>query len=153
MKTFLIILFIISLSISPALAQRDLTKHPRIHALKMTYLTDRLRLTTSQATSFVPLYDEFEMEIVNSRNFYFRRYAGSELKNADDSTSRRFVDDNLDYQQTVIEIKRRYNEQFLKIISSQQLAELYKAEREFKQILIKKYEKDRGGPRRGGPRR
>ena len=72
----------------------------------------------------------------------------------DDATARQAVDDNLDYQQDVIGIKRKYNDQFLKIISPTQLADMYKAEREFKQLLMKRLEQKRnGGGGRGMGRR
>jgi hypothetical protein len=69
------------------------------------------------------------------------------MDTANEATSRQFIDDDLDYQQQVLDLKRRYNNRFLKIISPQQLAELYKAEREFLQMLQQKL-KDRRGDRR-----
>ena len=97
---------------------------------------------------------KFENEIRAARQFFFKKYKGTDLRDANDETSLQFIDDNLDYQQKVIEIRRKYNDQFLKVISAQQLAELNKAEREFKQMLIKRLERrGRGGrfnERRGG---
>ena len=61
--------------------------------------------------------------------------------NIDTTTSqaaRQAVDDNLDYQQAIIDLKRKYNDRFLNIISPRQLADLYIAEREFRQILLKR---------------
>ncbi len=79
---------------------------------------------------------------------FFKKYKGTNPADADDAVSRQFIDDNLDYQQQVIEIKRKYNDRFLKVISPQQLADLFKAEREFKQILMKRLEQARRPHRR-----
>ena len=117
----------------------------RIHAAKIAYITDRLHLTTEQATGFVPLYSEYEGEIKTTRKAYFVKGNGRPGMDADYATARQYIDDNLDYQQKVIEIKRKYNDRFLKVISAQQLAELYVAEREFKQLLKKRLEQRRAG--------
>ena len=117
----------------------------RIHAAKMAYITDRLKLTTEQSSNFIPLYNEYEQEKKESRKKYLQKYKGIEPSEADDATSKQFIDDNLDYQQDVIGIKRKYNDQFLKIISPTQLADMYKAEREFKQLLMKRLEQKRNG--------
>ena len=84
---------------------------------------------------------------------FFRKYKGADPSDVDDSTSRQLVDDNLDYQQKVIEIKRKYKDQFLKIISPRQLTELNAAEREFKQMLIKRLDNAPGRGRRFNGRR
>ncbi|MCD6011002.1 MAG: hypothetical protein K0Q79_864 [Flavipsychrobacter sp.] len=157
MKKFLAIVSIIFLTSITAIAQRSEHKE-RIHAAKMAYIIDRLNLTSQQSSHFIPLYNDFENEVRDMRHNVFRKYKGTDLRDADDETSRQFIDDNLDYQQQVIDIKRKYNDQFLKIISPQQVAELHKAEREFKQMLIKRLEnrQHRQGPggrfngRRGG---
>jgi hypothetical protein len=120
----------------------------RIHAAKMAYITDRLQLTSRQSGEFVPVYNDYEREVWETRQYYFKKYKGNNPGQMDDADSRRFIDDNLDYQQQVIEIKRKYNERFMKIVSPQQLGDLYTAEREFKQMLLKRLDKQRG--RNGG---
>ena len=123
----------------------------RIHAAKMAYITDRLHLSANQSGSFIPLYNEYEQEVVATRRSFRNKYKGHSMDSADDATSRQFIDDDLDYQQQVLDLKRRYNDRFLKVLSPQQLAELYKAEREFRQMLQQRL-KDRrgnGGGRRG----
>lgn len=117
----------------------------RIHAAKVAYITDRLHLSADQATGFVPVYNEYEAEIRSTRKLYFVKCKDKNLQDADNATARQFVDDNLDYQEKVIEIKRKYNDRFLKSISAQQLAELYVAEREFKQLLKRRLEQKREG--------
>jgi hypothetical protein len=144
----LIVTILIAICISlPGFAQPERPGLARIHAFKMAYITDRLQLTPRQAGDFIPIYNDYEREIRDTRQYFFQKYRGANPGDADDATSRQFIDDNLDYQQKVLDIRRKYKDQFLKVISPQQVAELNKAEREFKQILIKKYEKQRGHPR------
>jgi hypothetical protein len=117
----------------------------QIHAAKMVYLSDRMHLTQDQSLRFVPLYNEYEQEIRTTR----QRYRLNAPDDGNDAKAREVIDDNLDYQQDVIGIKRKYNDQFLKIISPTQLADMYKAEREFKQLLMKRLEQRRNGGGRG----
>ncbi len=153
-RVLTIILSLLFISVT-AQTQHDRRK-AQIHAAKMAYISDRLHLTSRQASNFIPVYNDFENEIRDVRRSIFRKYKGTDLANADDETSRQYIDDNLDYQQKVIEIKRKYNDQFLRVISSQQLSELTKAEREFKEMLIKRLDRQNGGRsgryngRRGG---
>ncbi len=139
-------IFLIVVTTTPLFAQQG-QGMARIHAAKMAYITDRLHLTARQSGDFIPLFNDYESEIRDTRQSFFKKYNGIHPDDADDATSRRFIDDNLDYQQQVIEIKRKYNDRFLKIISPQQLADLYTAEREFKQMLIKRLKQQRGGGR------
>jgi len=145
-KTVLVILFAV-MATGTVMAQGRKQPLERIHAAKMAYITDRLRLNGQQAASFVPVYKDYEQEVKTLRQSYFKKYKGTKAFDRDDATSRQYIDDDLNYQQQVIELKRRYNDQFLKFISAQQLSELYKAEREFKQKLLKKLD-DCGSPRR-----
>ncbi|MFI5196867.1 MAG: hypothetical protein ACHQD8_07235, partial [Chitinophagales bacterium] len=128
---------------STGLAQPGGQRFERIHAAKMAYITDRLHLSSEQSGNFVPLYNEYERELRNIRQSFFKKYKGTKPDEADDATSRQYIDDNLDYQQQVIELKRRYNDRFLKVIYPQQLTDLYKAEREFRQMLMKRIEQQR----------
>ncbi len=110
----------------------------RIHAAKMAYISDRLRLTSEQSANFVPLYNEYEREVRSTRQSFLGKYKNNHMHDPNDEASMKFVDDNLYYQQAVIDLKRRYNDRFLRVISPSQLAELYKAEREFRQLLLKR---------------
>ena len=157
MKKLVVIIIIIIIGTTGAWAQPPQSGRPmeRIHAAKMAYITDRLHLSEQQMGGFIPLYNEYEQEVKNTRMSYFQKYRGVRPDQADDATAKQAVDDNLDYQQQVIDIKRRYNDRFLRVISPQQLSDLYKAEREFKQMLmqrLKQHGGDHGGGDRGGGR-
>ena len=144
MKKFLQALFIVLITTTTAWSQNG-QGMARIHAAKMAYITDRLQLSTQQSSNFIPLYNDYEKEIKETRQSYFRKYRDTNPAETSDAESLQFIDDNLDYQQAVIEIKRKYNDRFLKIISPQQLTELYKAEREFKQLLLQRLKQRNGG--------
>lgn len=108
----------------------------RIHSIKVAYITDRLHLTSDQSQKFWPVYHTYEKELIALRKSYFQKYKTLDKK--DEEVSRQFFNDNLDFQAAVVDLKRKYRDQFLNIISSRQLAELFKAEHEFNGMLMQR---------------
>lgn len=118
----------------------------RIHAAKMAYITDMMQLTEEQSAKFVPVYNEYEKELYSIRQSFFKKY---NISQDDDVPSRIRIEDDLDYQQQVIELKRKYNDRFLKIISQKQLSDMYAGERAFRQELMQRLKQRRGNMRGG----
>jgi len=108
----------------------------RILAAKAAYVTDKIHLNKDQYATFLPLYDSYEREIWSTRKAFKQKYKSGTTD--DHGSCMQFVDDNIDFQQQVLDIKKKYKDQFLKLISAQQLADLYVAEREFNQLLLKR---------------
>ena len=109
----------------------------RIEAIKIGYLSERLQLSTPQAEAFWPVYHAYERELREAQAAFRRKYGGSaNLKS--DAEAGRFIEDKLDFQEQTIRIRRAYKERFLKTISATQLASLYEAERDFRELLLKR---------------
>jgi hypothetical protein len=138
MNTIVRSLLLMLLTSSFAFGKQANPKQQRIHAAKMAYMADRLQLTPEQSAAFVPVYNNYERDFIAVRAPFVKKYKLNEEEGQQNMTVRQYVEDDLDYQQQVIELKRSYNERFLKVISSHQLADMYIAEREFKQILVKR---------------
>lgn len=109
----------------------------RVQALKVAFITDKISLTPQQAEQFWPVYHSYEDDIRDLRSSYLKQNEGK-TKGFSREQAQRYIDDNLDYQEAVIALKRKYKGEFLKIISPKQLSDLYAAEHEFKQMLIQK---------------
>lgn len=140
---FLSLLFVLGFCLAqPAFSQRGSggRNMERIHTIKVGYITDRIHLTAQQASRFWPVYDQYEADMRALRQEIRRKYRGQGQQN----DSRQFIEDDLDAQEQIIATKRKYKDQFLQIISSQQLADLYVAEREFRKLLMQQL-KNRGG--------
>ena len=136
MKKFEIaLLFLLTLLPGLCFAQNKQNGWQRVHAAKVAYISDRLQLGVDQATKFWPIYNEYEKE----RKAIRKKYLAVDGKNQqylDESAARQNIEDNLDMQQDELDLKRKYKEQFLKVISAGQLADLMKAEREFRQLIM-----------------
>lgn len=132
------IILLTSLMISTVLAyaQQPGGRSERIHTIKVGYLTDKLNLSTAQAAAFWPVYDNYEAELRGIRRAFRQKYR-TQPGNESPARAEQYIEDNLDYQEQTLGVNRKYKDRFLKIISAQQLASLYEAEREFKKLLIR----------------
>lgn len=101
----------------------------RLEALKVAFITERLSLDAKTAEKFWPIYNQYESEM---RAFMQQR------KKADDDIS---AEDMLENEQKALDIKKKYAPQFLKVISNEQLSNLYRAEKDFRQMIIRKMKK------------
>ena len=136
---FILSTFLLLFTASAVYGRQTRPAQQRIHAAKMAYMADRLQLTPEQSAAFVPVYKNYESDFRAIRAPFVKKYKLDEVEEGTGNmTVRQYVEDDLDYQQQVLELKRSYNDRFLKVITSRQLADMYIAEREFKQILVKR---------------
>ncbi|PZF74212.1 Spy/CpxP family protein refolding chaperone [Taibaiella soli] len=134
-RLLLIILIIAGFTASNAQPQKE--RFERIHAAKVSYITDKLNLTSEQAARFWPVYNQYDDAIRSLRRSYFDKYGQpGQNKTLSEAESRKYIDDNLNFQEAQLNLKRKYKDEFLKVLTPQQLAQLYQAERDFKGLLL-----------------
>lgn len=129
----------------------------RIRTMKIAFISDRLNLSPAQAELFWPVYNNYEADLKEIRQ-HFRQEKNNSTQNINDEVARRQLDDNLDLQENMIDLRKKYKNEFLKVISPTQLLDLFNAEKDFRQILMKELQnrRERNGnarPMRGGDRR
>ena len=90
----------------------------RIDAIKIAYLTKELELSPDEAKAFWPLYDRYTNEIKST------------LKDSKD-------DDVLVRQQKLLDIRKKYRNDFIKILSQERVNRLFMAENRFAELLKK----------------
>jgi hypothetical protein len=104
-------------------------KDGQIRKLKIEFVTGQMSLTQQQMQKFLPLYNRYSDELL------VYRFAIKDLEeNA--SASARQIEERQKLEEKMVEIKGKYKDEFLKIISAQQLANMYRAERDFKKVLL-----------------
>ena len=122
MKKYLLSLFVIFTFFFSS-AQNG-QRSEKIEALKIAFITQRLDLTPTEAEKFWPIYNEYEVEINNLR-----------ISNR--------TGDVLDNEQKLLDIKKKYSPRFEKILGPQKLNKLFTAEKEFRNVLIKRLKAQR----------
>jgi hypothetical protein len=92
----------------------------RLEALKIAYLTKKLNLSTDEAQKFWPIYNQYMDEIRKTR-MDARQNKGAEL----------------DTEEKLLNIRKKYNGEFGKALSSDKVNQFFKAEKEFGTVLQK----------------
>ncbi len=143
------ILVICLLVSSYAQAQKKGNKE-RVKALRIAFITDKLQLTTEESEKFWPLYNEYASKRKALRDEYRKDKGTEELTNDE---AERQIDANLENQEKMIRLKRSYIEKFKKVLPAKKVAQLGKAEREFKSAILKERRKRKGKQGKGGEKR
>jgi len=142
----LVYILLLMLSVHFTYAQPGSERFERIHAIKVAYITDKIHLSTEQSEKFWPVYNAYEKELHGIRHQFFNKYKDDKRVGNDPHAAREFIEDDLEYQEATLNLRKKYRDEFLKVISPQQLAQLLQAERDFKRMLIQEL-KSRHGSR------
>jgi hypothetical protein len=125
MKKYLLILILIFGGFSFVYAQNG-QRAEKIQELKIAFITQKLQLTSTEAEKFWPVYNSYENEIRQLR-------AGN--KNGD----------VLENEQKLLDIRKKYKPSFEQILGAQRANDVYNAEREYRNVLIKRLKQQRQG--------
>jgi hypothetical protein len=120
MKKFVLFLVLISASFSFVKAQDDKDKRDeKIQALKIAFKTQKLELSSDEAQKFWPVYNKYETEI---RQVYKENKAGG---------------DAIENEEKVLNVKKKYRTEFIKVIGQPKTTILFNSEREFRGVLMR----------------
>ena len=114
------ILFLILLNAGlavPALAQNNQKDLDRLQTYKVAFLSRKLNLTTEEAQKFWPIYNKYEAELRDAR------IEGRGNKK------------EIEMEEKILNIRKKYNGEFEKAIPSEKVNQLFKSEREFNNII------------------
>jgi hypothetical protein len=103
----------------------------RIELVKEGYISLRLRLTPEEGKAFWPVYRQYVQDQTAIR--ILKRQNNSTT--SPDGTVQ--IDKELAYEQQLVEIRKHYRDEFLKILPPEKVSELYKSEREFNDEVLK----------------
>ena len=128
MKKYLLVLTFLLGSFSAAFAQEgdDLTKQEKIQALYVAYVTQQLKFTPEEAQKFWPVHAQFANELKGVK---------SDLP-------------ELDKQQAFLNIKKKYQENFNRIIGNNRCERFFRMDGEFKRKLMDRVQKQRNNQQR-----
>ncbi len=137
MKRFLLYIVFLLAAFSAAAQQPGNPKREeKIKALYVAYITQQLNLTPDEAQKFWPLHAQYE----------------SELQAINTGTT-----DELARQQAVLNVKKKYQPGFTKIVGSERVNNFYRQDAEFRKQLVERLKELRqqrkGNIKAGGGKR
>ncbi|MFK7808852.1 MAG: hypothetical protein AB8F74_13695 [Saprospiraceae bacterium] len=146
MKSFTSILALCLFLVASLSAQDGKSRKGDMRSLRIAYLTKELQLTPQEAEKFWPIYNEYEKERKKLRKDARMTPKGAP---ASDEAAEEMVDASFERQEDLLKLKKDYYGQMKTVISTQKLAKLDKAEREFRRKVVNEV-KRRKQQRKGG---
>jgi len=128
MKKILLILICVTFGLSTSYAQpaqnhKGGPEGSMAESLKIAYITKQLNLTTSEAEKFWPVYNTYIAEIKKAKKDNFQ------------------AADPLILEEQVLNIRKKYKENFKKILGSEERAnKLFVAENEYGKMIRKEWQ-------------
>lgn len=107
--------------------------NPKIRAIKIEIVSQRMSLSPEQKTKFLPLYEQYSNELLNV--YRARKDCMNKPNKLEGINERQKLD------QKIVDIKAKYKNDFLRTITPLQLSQMYEAEEEFKAMLIEQLKK------------
>ena len=101
----------------------------QIESVRAAFITQKLDLTTEESQKFWPVFNNYQHELqqlVSKKN---------QQHKANKESGDRPVDE-LKIDSEILDLRKRYREEFQRVLPSQKAALVYPAEREFRQHLI-----------------
>ncbi len=144
-----IFLLVALLSVSTIFAQQtdedDDGKADKVEALKVGFITEKLNLSSTEAKSFWPVYNEFEEQMkqlrAKERENVRLLKAKSSLTDAD---ADKFLNEQLSLKQQQLDLNKKYVAEFKKVLPAKKVARLLMLEQEFKQQLLNRLKERKG---------
>ncbi|WP_298736226.1 hypothetical protein [uncultured Chitinophaga sp.] len=106
----------------------------KIKSAEVAYLSQQLNLTPEEAQKFWPIYNNYTREV---EQLIAERRRNRQSDRKDDEAARRALNTEMDIEQKMLNVRKRYNQEFLKALPARKAGNVFKAEREFRGQLIR----------------
>jgi hypothetical protein len=115
----------------PNFEQRAIRRQNRIEQVRETYLARRLALTPVESSRFWPVYRQYQDALTAIRD----KIRINNSRQQPDGAQQ--IENNLQFQTDMLNVRKYYTAEFLKILPPDKVSEMTKAEKEFQDELIK----------------
>lgn len=132
----------------PTFQQRVLRRQAggpnKIEAIREQYIGQRLSLTPEESQRFWPIYRRYEDALKEVRRKKRLNNSNSQVNGSEQ------IQRELFYESELVNVRKYYTDEFLKILPPEKVSQLIKSEREFTDELIKQLG-ERSVPIRNNP--
>ncbi len=149
MKTIYVLLFTIGLTwghytILKAQDDDDPPINDQLKAMQIGFISQKLSLTEAQAQQFWPIFNTFfaEKQVLVRK---IKRINKLNVNMLSDEQAKAQIQEHHTLKASEIELDKKYQDKFLKVISWKQLLQLYQAEHEFRKMLLQELRNRRHG--------
>lgn len=136
-KTLIAVLLLFSVT---AFAQQGKEKRDKIKALKVSFITTELNLTSDESAKFWPVYNAFEDKQFELRHKRMRDILGkidqAGINNLSDKDANNYLNQIGDTEEEMVAIRRKLVADLRPIIGPVKILKLLKAEEDFNRKLL-----------------
>ena len=145
-KIFLIIILaVFSLTYLFAQGRREMNPEmfEKIKAEKISFFTEKLNLTSSEAQAFWPIYNEFEKKRFDlQRDIHdFERIPDDKFASLTDAEIEKMMNNYINSFEQEALLLKDYNKRFLKILPKAKVLKMYRTENQFRGHLLRVYKR------------
>ncbi|MES2060623.1 MAG: hypothetical protein V4456_01800 [Bacteroidota bacterium] len=108
-------------------------RNPKLQAARDKFIGQQLSLTTDESRKFWPIYRQYQ-EDLTAIKILKKQNNSSSTANGMDQINRELELDN-----QMVEVRKHYRDEFLKVLPPEKVSTLYKSEVEFTNELIKTF--------------
>lgn len=149
-KTILMVIAVTCISLATVQAQGN--KRPgskqgndrskKVENLRIGFITDRVELDEKEAQKFWPVYNKHQKRLKDN---HIRRQSinTTDIEALPANDREKVVDEMLEIEQDEAKIKRESHTELKGVLDPVKLGKLYKAERDFKKMLLQKIGSDK----------
>jgi Spy/CpxP family protein refolding chaperone len=114
-----------------------------MEAMKIAFITKHLEITEQQATTFWPIYNQYEAEKKALKKSTFGDFKKDSTKMSDISNedADKIINNYLAFKTKELELSKKYVTEFKKVLSSKQVAKLITSENHFKNMMSNQVQK------------
>ena len=117
-------------------------RRERVEAAKIAFLTDKMELTSEQAQKFWPLYNEYETKRRELLKAYRSGYR-QDVEELTEQEAKARIDGMFTTREKELALEQEYASRYIRVISYKQLIKLYRGERDFTKLLLKRLDDNR----------
>ena len=112
----------------------------KLEAQRVAFITQRLNLTPEEAQQFWPIFNQYTEKLQQIRAASKPEKMVEDMNDAD---AEKVILGEFDKDAKELDLKKEYYQKLKKTISVKKIARLYKAERDFRSLLLEKIQQNR----------
>jgi len=135
-----IILFLVLVFIGGFTAKaQDDDRADRFRAQRVSFLTERMKLSSTEAQRFWPVYNEYseKRDKINIEKIKLNRYVSQFANSINDKEANELADKFILLEKQDVQLREDYHKKFTSIVSARKVLLLYQGETQFKAYLLK----------------
>jgi hypothetical protein len=115
----------------------------KIKAEKISFFTEKLSLTSTEAQAFWPVYNEFEKKRfdIQRQIHEFEHMPDEKFASLSDSDIDRMTNNYISSFEKEATLLKEYNKLFLKVLPKKKVLMMYRTENQFRGHLIREYKR------------